>query len=199
MSAMTIQSTTNAFFFIRQDDTPEKMIFGLAYELGQLLLQHSMQVGVIAEAREANRLARKFAAYFLMPANTIERTLDQIGVRNDGWSWELLLRIKHRYGVSAESFLYRLRELGRIEEEVYRELKQRIMDFYQETGHQEPGGSRRILNSNGRLWDLVMTAAQGMAELDVEGREELEDEAAVATEEVATIRAWLEEQGVVRV
>jgi hypothetical protein len=36
---------------------------------------------------------------------------DYLGIQKKHWSYELLLRIKHCFGISAEAFLYRLNEL----------------------------------------------------------------------------------------
>jgi len=42
-----------------------------------------------------------FAATFLMPSGAVTDTVEQLGIRQKQWPYELLLRIKHRFGVSA--------------------------------------------------------------------------------------------------
>jgi transcriptional regulator with XRE-family HTH domain/Zn-dependent peptidase ImmA (M78 family) len=171
----------NAFFFLAARQNPERQLFCLAYELGKvLILTYSIQQGVklfqtdVAsdssgeKAFTANRAARRFAATFLMPAKAVSDTVEQLGIQKKHWSYELLLRIKHRFGVSAEAFLYRLNELDLIDPSLVQPLKDRIHEHYGKTGFGEPDLSRRLLTPNGRLWDLVLTGKESK-----EGREEV--------------------------
>jgi len=103
----------------------------------------------------ADRAARRFAATFLMPAPAVRDSVGQLGLAAGAWDLELLLRLKHRFGVSAESFLYRLGELGLIAPDRLADLKRSIYEGYAREDFAEPGDSRRILTPNGRLWDLV--------------------------------------------
>ncbi|MFP4446624.1 MAG: helix-turn-helix domain-containing protein [Desulfosudaceae bacterium] len=107
-----------------------------------------------------HRAARKFAAFFLMPEQAVRATVNQLGIRDDEWSWELLLRLKHRFGVSADAFLFRLRELGLIDLILHERFRERIHDHYQATDFAEPDASRRVITPNGRIWDLVLAARQ---------------------------------------
>ena len=102
--------------------------------------------------------ARLFAAFLLMPAVAVRQTVGQLGIAPDGWTYELLLRIKHRFGVSAESFCIRLEELGLIETGLAAKFKTRIRAHYAAHDRTEPDGSRRRLNYNGRLGDLLLHA-----------------------------------------
>ena len=83
----------------------------------------------------------------------------QLGIGVNSWTRDLLLRIKHRFGVSAESFLYRLGELELISREAAEGFKARIAEHYKAANFGEPDGSRRILTPNGRLGDLLLLAA----------------------------------------
>ena len=83
-------------------------------------------------------------------------------------SFELLLRIKHRFGISAETFLYRLNELDLIDPVLIEPLQKKIFDHYDKTTFGEPDFSRRLLTPNGRLWDLVLTGKEVE-----EGRDEI--------------------------
>ena len=112
--------------------------------------------------------ARRFAATFLMPAKAVRDTVEQFGIQKKHWSYELLLRIKHRFGVSAEAFLYRLNELDLIDPSLVQPLKDRIHEHYGKTDFGEPDLSRRLLTPNGRLWDLLLTGKESK-----EGREEV--------------------------
>lgn len=71
-----------------------------------------------------------------------------------------MLRIKHRFGISAEAFLYRLDELDLIDPSLVGPLQAEIHEHYGKTGFGEPDFSRRLLTPNGRLWDLVLTGKE---------------------------------------
>ncbi|MCP4668875.1 MAG: ImmA/IrrE family metallo-endopeptidase [Deltaproteobacteria bacterium] len=163
----------NAFFFLNARKNPERQLFRLAYELGRVfILNQAMKQGADLFGARCDALsgakrsfgpeegARRFAATFLMPRTSVRDTASQLGVQKGFWSFELLLRIKHRFGVSAEAFLYRLHELGLIDPDLIEPLKEKIYDYYEKTGFGEPDFSRRVLTPNGRLWDLALTARQ---------------------------------------
>ncbi len=69
----------------------------------------------------------RFAATFLMPKKSVCDTVNQLGIQKKHWSYELLLRIKHRFGISAETFLYRLEELDLIDPALVKPLKRKSM------------------------------------------------------------------------
>ena len=171
----------NAFFFINIKNNPERQLFHLAYELGNLLIMTAViQKKETLEEQINNqkvfdkkpftphRAARRFAATFLMPSDAVIDTVRQLGIQQKQWSYKLLLRIKHRFGVSTEAFLYRLDELGLIDPSLVEPFKIKIHKHYGKTGFSEPDFSRRLLTPNGRLWDLVLTGKELK-----EGREEV--------------------------
>lgn len=159
----------NAFFFINTRKNPEKQLFHLAVELGNILIFNQMKIrkdtlfpdtGAISEPRPITprRAAKHFAATFLMPANAVRTTVGQLGITPETWTWDLLLRIKHRFGISTEAFVYRLKELNLITEDSADTYIQKIKTHYAQTDFGEPDASRRILNANGRFFDLLVTA-----------------------------------------
>jgi len=151
----------NVFILIRSGINPEKQLFALAYELGRILLYtRAVYLGEAPFGHEAktDKAARVFAACFLMPENAVRTSVGQTGVRPDEWDLDLLLRLKHRFGVSAETFNYRLLELNLIAPERQAELRAAIKAHYAAHAFAEPGRSRRILSPNGRLGDLLHTA-----------------------------------------
>lgn len=163
----------NAFFFLDTRKNPERQLFSLAYELGRVfILTYTMQQGLelFASRHEtrpdgqkpftARHGANRFAATFLMPKQSVYDTVNQLGIQKKHWSYELLLRIKHRFGISAETFLYRLNELDLIDPVLVEPLKKKIFDHYYKTTFGEPDFSRRLLTPNGRLWDLVLTGKE---------------------------------------
>jgi Zn-dependent peptidase ImmA (M78 family)/transcriptional regulator with XRE-family HTH domain len=160
----------NAFFFINSQLTPEKQLFALSRELGKIIVSnrqrlHTGPLFPPAEAAggdrrpiNAERAAKRFAATFLMPEAAVKSTVSQLGIVDGGWTLDLLFRIKHRFGVSAEAFLYRLDELGLIDKKLVSAFKARIHEFYSATNYQEPDSTRRHLTPNGRFLDLMLTA-----------------------------------------
>lgn len=152
---------SNVFLFIEETLNAERQIFSLLYELGRVLLRAregfpGRAAGV--EESAGDKAARFFAASFLMPEDVVGDSVRQIGVRSDEWDLPLLLRLKHRFGVSAESFNYRLLELGLIAADAQADLRARIKAHYAKHAYGEPGQTRRILSPNGRLGDLLHTA-----------------------------------------
>lgn len=151
----------NVFIFIRDDLNPEKQIFSLVYGLARILLLNKATFSrqdPFSHESKTDKAARLLAACFLMPESVVRNSVQQTGVRPDEWDLDLLLRLKHRFGVSAETFNYRLLELELITPERQSELRDTIKAHYAAHNFAEPGNSRRILSPNGRLGDLLHTA-----------------------------------------
>lgn len=152
----------NAFFFLNGALNAERLLFRLAYELGHLYLVTADLLGWPAAKGEgvldARHAAMKFAAFFLMPEAAVRALVAQVGVKPDEWTESMLFRLKHRFGVSAESFLYRLNELALIEPLRSARLKRTIHGYYARTGFKEPDDSRRVMTVNGRIRDLLEIA-----------------------------------------
>ena len=159
----------NAFFFLNARKNPEKQLYSLGIELGKILIFNQMQLNratLFPDYPETKgkrpinteRAPKRFASTFLMPEKAVLATVSQLGIFPDTWSWELLLRIKHRFGISAEAFLYRLLELNCISTDLAEKFQNQIRSFYNQTNYAEPDKSRRCLTPNGRFFDLLMTA-----------------------------------------
>lgn len=159
----------NAFVFVNAGSrTAERQLFRLSYELGRLYMHAPDHYGnvpppLIGHDRRGklftpDRAARRFSALFLMPEPAVCSTVRQLGIRPDQWTLELLYRIKHRFGVSAEAMLYRLRELRLIVPRLEKELLNAIKKHYAAHVNSEPDSSRRVLTPNGRIWDLALAA-----------------------------------------
>jgi Zn-dependent peptidase ImmA (M78 family)/DNA-binding XRE family transcriptional regulator len=160
----------NAFFFLNSRKNPEKQLFSLARELGKIMVSNQIRhqkTPVFSSPQlhsdtprpiNPDRASRRFASTFLMPEPAVRATVGQLGVSKDAWSWKLLLRIKHRFGVSTQAFLYRLHELNLISDPARDILNTQIKEFYNTNGLVEPDASRRCLTPNGRFFDLLLTA-----------------------------------------
>ena len=153
----------NAFLIVQDDLNVERQLFEVLKRLGSIFGHTRRLYGVVpgkeaAAVMDDAHAARKFAALFLMPAASVRATVAQLGLAPSEWSYELLLRIKHRFGVSAQAFLFRLGELGLIEEGLAATLRARIERHYRATNYGEPDSARRVLSPNGRLGDLLLAA-----------------------------------------
>ena len=93
-----------------------------------------------------------------MPENSLRKTVKQLGITKTDWSYDLLLRIKHRFGISTESFLYRLDELNLITQEDVDDFRTRIHRHYKATNYSEPDGTTRTITQNARIGDLLLIA-----------------------------------------
>lgn len=184
----------NAFFFINSKRTPEKQLFSLIKELGKILIFSQMSIRKdilfpksvstsVARPITPTRAAKHFAATFLAPQSAVEATVHQLGITPATWTWDLILRIKHRFGISTEAFVYRLLELNLITKDLCDSLINHIKKYYSRTGFGEPNDSRRILNANGRFFDLLLTA----------GRDE------ASRKEIKKINAMVEELKLVKI
>jgi Zn-dependent peptidase ImmA (M78 family)/transcriptional regulator with XRE-family HTH domain len=155
------RANANAFLFVNNVGlSVERQLFRLCYELGRVYLYNggmrgAMRIGTL----DAEHAARRFASLFLMPAEAVIASVQQVGVEPGEWSWGMLMRLKHRFGVSAEAFLYRLEELELISKPVRDDLKRAIYAYYAANNNTEPDSSRRLLTPNGRLGDLLLSSA----------------------------------------
>jgi len=78
--------------------------------------------------------ARHFIATFLMPDTPVLTSVVQQGITLDTYTWNLVLRIKHRFGISTKAFVYRLKALNLITEEATNPNIQKIRTHYKQTG-----------------------------------------------------------------
>lgn len=168
----------NAFIFVNSllKKQPEFQIYRVAFELGRIFWYTRKlyagsadreQVVAGAETLGETAFAQRFAASFLMPAAALQNTVWQTGIAPTGWTWDLLLRLKKRYGVSAHLFAQRLQALGlswsdkQKRSPRYYLFKDEADAFVTENGvNAEPGGNRTPLAMNGRLVDMLLQAEQ---------------------------------------
>ena len=167
----------NAYLFlnIRLKKQPELLVYRLAFELGRIYWYTRKLYGaddvaalpVDEVALDETSFARRFAAAFLMPAGALQKTVGQLKLTPKAWSWDLLLRLKRRYGVSALCFAQRLQSLKlswsdkQKKSPRYYQFKEELDAFAVENGPTaEPGGSRPPLTMNGALANLLLRAEQ---------------------------------------
>lgn len=131
----------NAVIVLNNSMNAERKQFRLIYELGIIYLYAHNQYSMVIETKENRRLAKYFAACFLVPRDSLLNDIFTFGIRPEEWTYEIVLAFKSRFGVSAESFVYRLVEIKRINKNIADEILSKIRDFYVKNNNQEPGGS----------------------------------------------------------
>ena len=75
-----------------------------------------------------------------------------LNIKPDEWTYELLLRMKERFGVSAQFFAIRLKELALITRRKSDEFINQIKQYYASTDNDEPWANER---RPGRAYDLA--------------------------------------------
>jgi Zn-dependent peptidase ImmA (M78 family) len=104
------------------------------------------------ETARSRRFAHHFAATFLQPETAVRNAVYNLNVKPDEWTLELLLRMKERFGVSAEFFVIRLKELALISRSKHDKFHSAIKDYYKANNHDEPMAKDR---RPGRSYDLA--------------------------------------------
>lgn len=135
------KANRNAVIVLNNSMTAERKQFRLIYELGIIYLYANNQYSMVIETKENRRLAKYFAACFLVPRDCLLNDLFTFGIRPGEWTYEVVLAFKSRFGVSAESFVYRLLEIKRINKNIADDILDKIYDYYAKNNNNEPGGS----------------------------------------------------------
>ena len=150
----------SAFLVLSEETTTEKQLFRMALELAWLyLFTRGGSSAPVPESAEANRrFAKLFAACFLLPRGAVLAAAASLGAGRGAWSWPLVLRVKRRFGTSAEAFAYRLFELGLLTETTLTGILGAIRSHYAAHQNREPGEALPPLARDGRLGDLLERA-----------------------------------------
>ena len=111
--------------------TPERQLYRLAYELAYAcLFATDGLVTVKEDSPVAHRLARNFAAAFLMPEEAVRLAVSQTGLTPKRWTMAALCALKPRFNVSAEALALRLEALGLIAPTVRMRLRDDLRAYY---------------------------------------------------------------------
>lgn len=151
----------NAFVFLREAATPERKRFRAAFELGHLARFVSGGCRPLRDIGASRKTSRAFAAALLLPEEAVREAAHGLAIGPEDWTWELVLALKARLGVSAETFLYRIEELGMLSRSRNRAFRKILEEHYarcRATGKKdlEPAAPR---NAGGRLGALKLRAA----------------------------------------
>ena len=120
------------------DDKPWRKEFVFLTEIGRIFVFASKQFETFTSSGRSRRFAHHFAATFLMPAAAVRTAVYSLRVKPGDWTYELLLRLKDRFRVSAEAFNIRLKELSLITGAKSAEFDKRIKEYYAQTNKAEP-------------------------------------------------------------
>lgn len=150
----------NAFIIVSNAIKPEQQLFRTMFELANVYLFTRYEYAIVHETDANTLFSRRFAAVMLMPQEAVLTTVAQLGILPEMWNYDLLVRIKARFGVSAESFLYRLAELKCLPRDtsLLESLLAQINKHYEATSHSGSGGTCSETSRNTRFYDLLITA-----------------------------------------
>jgi transcriptional regulator with XRE-family HTH domain/Zn-dependent peptidase ImmA (M78 family) len=154
-------------------NTAERKIYCLVTELANILLENARQASILEDAPALEKLSdekftRHFAALFLLPAEAVREVMRQYRLTPERWTYELMLSLKNRFGVSAQAFCYRLLELGCITESLAADFRSQIETHYAQVRTTalknsrtnellpfEPSPTDRVARLNAFLCDLL--------------------------------------------
>jgi Zn-dependent peptidase ImmA (M78 family) len=137
---------------IKKPDWSERKRFTLAHELGHML----MDAVALADEKQVERAAHRFAGAFLMPTEVL---WNEIGKRRSSISMGELVQLKKLLGVSLQSIIFRCRDLGLINEHVFRKLFQEFARRgWRSPPYREPGAIEPEREEPRRLERLTFRA-----------------------------------------
>ena len=157
----------NVWMVLRKASTDERQQFRSACELANVILFVTDGARApVADTPNNRRFTREFASSFLMPGAALQEMCYRLGLTDESWTWDLLLREKQRYSVSAEAFVYRLEALSLLKPSLRQSLLRRIREWYETNGNKEPNPSYRNALRHSRFSDLKMLVAARDAALE---------------------------------
>jgi Zn-dependent peptidase ImmA (M78 family)/transcriptional regulator with XRE-family HTH domain len=115
---------------LSKDNTPERSIYRIAYELAWMVISGSMGFKPVREGAQRHRFAREFAAEFLMPEESVRFAVSQLGVGPNDWTFDMIVWLKSKFNVSAESFALRLETLKLISERLRQNIREELRAYY---------------------------------------------------------------------
>lgn len=147
-------------------NTPERNLYRLAYELGYASLYCSTGFHTVIPTEKAHRFVRRFAAAFLMPEESVRVDAALLALGKRDWTFEILLRLKYKYGVSAEAFALRLEMLGLIDQKLREYFRDKLRQYYLDhPDAMEPPPCRNSIHLDGRL-SLLKLRVEAMARIE---------------------------------
>lgn len=136
---------------INQKLPPERQLYRIAYELGYALIFASNNNTTVIEGPTTHKFVRRFASAFLMPEEAINELIARFALSPSNWSFSILLQLKFRFKVSAETFAHRLEKVGVLSSSLRKKFKEELRVYYEENNNKEPMPSVKSLDVNSRL------------------------------------------------
>lgn len=119
VDAYSMWKANTPFVFLNTNKTAEHSRYDAAHELGHLVLhRHGSPQG-----NEAERQANKFASAFLMPQGSVRPVAPRFP------TFDILVKLKRRWGVSVAALAYRLHDLGLVSDWHFRTLYMQIAKY----------------------------------------------------------------------
>lgn len=137
----------------RLTDLPWRRDFAFLSEIGRAFIFASRGCEPFPDTAKSRRFAHHFAACFQQPEPAVRMAVYSLRVLPGDWTFELLLRLKDRFGVSAQSFNIRLKELSLISQAKHEAFKRRIAQYYAAHDNAEPPSNKD--KPANRLGDLL--------------------------------------------
>ena len=148
---------------------PERQLYRIAYELGYACVFGSTGFNTVHETAAMHRFIRRFAAAFLMPEDALRAIAIQLALGPTNWTMGLLLQLKHKFGVTAETFAHRLEKVELLSPSLRKHFKEELRNYYEEHANAEPSPCLKPLAVDTRLALLKLRASpcpvQGMQEI----------------------------------
>ena len=131
--------------------TPERQLYRIAYEIGYACIFGSTGYATVIEGPNTHKFVRRFAAAFLMPEETIKSLSAQLSLGPTNWTMDMLLQLKHNFGVNAETFAHRLERVGVLAPPLRKRFKEELRNYYEEHNNHEPPPTIKPLNVDSML------------------------------------------------
>jgi transcriptional regulator with XRE-family HTH domain len=151
-SAMIYDENFSAFILVNSDKPYQNQL--IAYEYAHIL-QRKDNVHLNKDGQRDD-FSERFVVHFLMPENLVKRLVRQHHNSTDVWA---LISLRRTFGVSYETLLSRLHELGEIDKkDLNRLLKANLWNLEIKLfGEPSPPMPWKVSNV---LWELVLTAVK---------------------------------------
>jgi transcriptional regulator with XRE-family HTH domain len=151
-SAMVHDESLSAFILVNSDKPYQNQL--IAYEYAHIL-QRKDKVHLNKDGQEDD-FSRRFVVYFLMPESLVRRLVRQHHNITDVWA---LISLRRTFGVSYETLISRLHELGEIDEkDLNRLLRVNLWNLEIKLfGEPSPPVPWKVSKV---LWELVLTAVK---------------------------------------
>lgn len=124
------KSQHSLIIVLNSENTRERNRYRLVYELGSAVVFAMSGYCSFRDECGAHRLLRRFVDSFLMPEETMRMDVARYGIKPGGWTMDILLELKKRFAVSAETYALRLESLGLIDPALRMKFRAELRSYY---------------------------------------------------------------------